>query len=152
MSRGHGRLQQALIGLFLEKAPKLSTWDDIKTDVCEQAKLDKAMFSIVHSSLERSIRRALQGLSSPITDRLPNITVTIPRDRRSCFYAFCPLFYVLYMPIEEARKKWAEIDATSDHPLQRFAPYEWHGKETSNPRAPRPLEEITADIKTLLAD
>ena|SRR3974390_3434135 len=25
--------------------------------------------------------------------------------------------------------KWAEIDATPDYPLQRFAPYEWHAKE-----------------------
>jgi hypothetical protein len=129
MSRGPGRLQRALIGLFLEKAPKLLTWDDIKTRVCEDTKFDKAMFSIVHRSLERSIRRALQGMSSPITNRLPTEIVTIPRDGRSRFYAYFPPFYVLYMPIEEARKLWAEIDATPDHPLQRFAPYEWHAKE-----------------------
>ena len=126
MSRGEGRLQRALISLFLEKAPKLLTWEDIKADVCERAKLDKAkaMFSIVHGSLERSLRRALQSLSGPITDRLPSIIVTIPRDGRSRFYAFFPPFYVMYMPRKEARKKWAEIDATPDHPLQRFAPYE----------------------------
>jgi hypothetical protein len=126
MLRGHGRLQRALISLFLEKAPKLLIWDDIKTAVCEEAKLDKAMFSIVHRSLERSLRYALQSLSGPINinDPLPNTIVTIPRDGRSRFYAFFPPFYVLYMPREEARKKWAEIDATPNHPLQRFAPYD----------------------------
>src|SRR3974377_1847316 len=105
MSRGEGRLQRALISLFLEKAPNTLTWEDIKADVCERAKLDKAMFSIVHGSLERSLRRALQSLSGPITDRLPSIIVTIPRDGRSRFSAFFPPFHWIDMPRKEARKK-----------------------------------------------
>jgi hypothetical protein len=61
MSRGPGKMQQALFG-FLLKQPRPVQWHEIRAEVIEQLELDKAMYHIVHGSLERSLRRAMHEM------------------------------------------------------------------------------------------
>jgi hypothetical protein len=58
MSRGPGRLQQAIFHTLREHG-KPMTWAEMRSEVCKQTGFDEALFSIVHNSLERSLRRAM---------------------------------------------------------------------------------------------